>query len=428
MSKYAIQVEGLGKEYVIGGAEQRYESFRNVLSSVWYAPFKKFRKLSGVVGEDERFWALRNVSFAVEQGEVLGVIGRNGAGKSTLLKVLSRITSPTEGRVVTTGRIASLLEVGTGFHGELTGRENIFLNGAILGMKRREIEERFQSIVDFSGIEKFINTPVKRYSSGMYVRLAFAVAAELSAEVLLVDEVLAVGDQAFQEKCLGRMSELGSVGRTAVFISHNLSMIRKLCDRVLLLDHGLVSGIGSPDSIIELYNSEIAENEGIAGAKGEGVIFSLPLGDRNENFVLSSIRICDISGQPKKSIHTWDSFVLVMQFRCSEAVDRAACGLIVETLDGVKVMDCSSFRDNDLIFSLAEGTSEIGIRFDQFPLSAGKFLLGAGIALRGEKWLCFNRIHFEVQESDVYSSGFPPKAEFKLVAPDFNWIIGEGKS
>lgn len=253
MSRHAVQVDGLGKEYIIGGAEQRHDSFREMLSGALLAPIRKLRKLGGAATEEERFWALKDISFNVEAGEVLGVIGRNGAGKSTLLKVLSRITSPTEGRVVTRGRVASLLEVGTGFHPELTGRENIYLNGAILGMSRAEIDRRFDTIVEFAEVEKFLDTPVKRYSSGMYVRLAFSVAAHLEPDIMLVDEVLAVGDASFQQKCLGKMQDVADLGRTVIFVSHNLGAIAKLCDRALLLERGALVQSGAVTEIIDEY-------------------------------------------------------------------------------------------------------------------------------------------------------------------------------
>lgn len=256
MSKYAIEVKGLGKEYIIGGAEQRHDSFREMLTGALVAPFKKIRKLGGIASEAERFWALKNLSFNVEKGEVLGIIGRNGAGKSTLLKVLSRITSPTEGMALTRGRVASLLEVGTGFHPELTGRENIFLNGTILGMPSAEIHQKFDKIVAFAEIDEFIDTPVKRYSSGMSVRLAFSVAAHLEPEILIVDEVLAVGDLDFQKKCLGKLESVSSEGRTVLFVSHNLSAIRSLCNRCILLNKGQMVSDGACFDVLKEYTSE----------------------------------------------------------------------------------------------------------------------------------------------------------------------------
>jgi lipopolysaccharide transport system ATP-binding protein len=250
MSDVIIKVEGLGKKYIISHEQkERYTALRDVISN----------KVKGLVnrsntGNKEDFWALKDVNFEVSRGEAIGIIGRNGAGKSTLLKILSRITEPSKGRIEFNGRIASLLEVGTGFHPELTGRENVFLNGAILGMSRAEIKSKFDEIIDFSGVEKFLDTPVKRYSSGMYVRLAFAVAAHLESEILVVDEVLAVGDAEFQKKCLGKMNDVSRKdGRTVLFVSHSMDAITRLCNKALLLNNGNVAASGATDTVINHY-------------------------------------------------------------------------------------------------------------------------------------------------------------------------------
>ena len=260
MPDVVIRTEGLGKMYMIGheGDRAHYASLREVIArGVRNATRKGLDLVHGraIVEGDvlEEVWALRNVSFEVRQGEVLGVIGRNGAGKSTLLKILSRITEPTEGRATIRGRVASLLEVGTGFHPELSGRENIFLNGAILGMTRDEIRRKFDDIVAFAEVDKYIDTPVKRYSSGMYVRLAFAVAAHLDPEILLVDEVLAVGDAMFQKKCLSKMNEVAKGGRTVFFISHNMASVTELTSRVLLIDHGQIRMDGASGEVVAAY-------------------------------------------------------------------------------------------------------------------------------------------------------------------------------
>ena len=247
----AIRVSHLGKKYSIGGPQEKYLTFRDAIASSFKAPFKRI--LSNETPPE--FWALKDVSFDVEQGEVVGIIGRNGAGKSTLLKIISRITSPSEGTVDLYGRVGSLLEVGTGFHPELTGLENIFLSGSILGMKKREIENKLDEIVKFSEIEKFLDTPVKRYSSGMYVRLAFAVAAHMDTEILLVDEVLAVGDAAFQKKCMGKMGDVAAKeGRTVLFVSHNMNAIEQLCKYCILIEKGTIKQKGSNVSqIIKSY-------------------------------------------------------------------------------------------------------------------------------------------------------------------------------
>ncbi|HZW29900.1 MAG TPA: ABC transporter ATP-binding protein, partial [Isosphaeraceae bacterium] len=251
MSDVAIRVEGLGKRYRLGGPRERYSTLRDQIRS-WSSPRGRLRRTD----RDERrppFWALKDVSFQIEPGEVVGVIGRNGAGKSTLLKILSRITEPTEGAADIHGRVGSLLEVGTGFHPELTGRENVYLNGAILGMRRSEIARKFDEIVAFAGVEQFIDTPVKHYSSGMYMRLAFAVAAHLEPEILVVDEVLAVGDAQFQKRCLGKMGEVARSGRTVLFVSHNMHAIRSLCTRGILLKSGQVSFQGTAHESVSRY-------------------------------------------------------------------------------------------------------------------------------------------------------------------------------
>lgn len=249
----SIRVQGLWKEYVVNHAQERHGTFYDLLASGLKAPLRRLRQLGGAAPEAERFWALRDVSFDIAPGEVVGVIGRNGAGKSTLLKILSRITAPTKGRIEVRGRLASLLEVGTGFHPELSGRENIYLNGAILGMTRAEVARKFDEIVAFAEVEKFIDTPVKRYSSGMYVRLAFAVAAHLDVDVLVVDEVLAVGDSAFQDKCMSKMEDVSGMGRTVLFVSHNLAAVSRLCGRALVMSAGMNVYNGAVDQGLSAY-------------------------------------------------------------------------------------------------------------------------------------------------------------------------------
>lgn len=250
--KPIIRVENLSKQYRLGAGQSPQMTFRETLVAAARSPIEKLRKREEKK-EQKSFWALKDVNFEIHPGEVVGIIGRNGAGKSTLLKVLSRITEPTEGKVELYGRVGSLLEVGTGFHPELTGRENIFLNGAILGMKQTEIARKFDEIVDFSEIEKFIDTPVKHYSSGMYTRLAFAVAASLEPEILVIDEVLAVGDAEFQKKCLGKMDEVSKHGRTVLFVSHQMGMLAQLCQKAILLEKGQVVTQGKTDAVINTY-------------------------------------------------------------------------------------------------------------------------------------------------------------------------------
>jgi lipopolysaccharide transport system ATP-binding protein len=293
MSPLAIRAEGLSKQYRIGERQDRYDTFRDSFTRTLKSLVMRDR--SGIFSRD-RMWALRDVSFEIEAGQAVGIIGRNGAGKTTLLRVLSRITEPTEGRAELQGRLGSLLEVGTGFHPELTGRDNIFLNGAILGMKRREIAQKFDEIVEFSGIGSSIDTPVKRYSSGMYVRLAFSVAAHLEPEILLVDEVLAVGDAEFQRKCLGKMQSIGQEGRTVCLVSHNMQAITRLCERAILIEKGAVIQDGRSADVVASYlqagvGSASSRNwDGLADAPG------------NELVRLRSVRIVDSEARTTDSV------------------------------------------------------------------------------------------------------------------------------
>ncbi len=295
----AITISGLGKKYKIGAAQERASTLRDALTNAASAPLRRLRHAGSSTGHVSEFWALRDISIEVETGQVVGIIGRNGAGKSTLLKILSRITHPTTGRAVIHGRVGSLLEVGTGFHQELSGRENIYLNGAILGMSRTEIGRKFDEIVDFSEIGDFLDTPVKRYSSGMFVRLAFAVAAHLEPEILLVDEVLAVGDIAFQRKCLGQMERIAGTGRTVFFVSHNMSAVRGLCTRAVQIDEGQLVADGNVDDVVMAY---VAQQ-----TAGPGAVLELPraLGDPDE-LLITAVRVRDDEGRTQGPFHSRD--------------------------------------------------------------------------------------------------------------------------
>jgi lipopolysaccharide transport system ATP-binding protein len=323
----AIIVENLSKSYLIGHGRtlgRGYQTFRETmirgLNTFAHKTADVLRGRQIVEGDEvEEFWALEDVSFEVKRGEVLGVIGRNGAGKSTLLKVLSRITEPTKGRVRIRGRVASLLEVGTGFHPELTGRENIFLNGAILGMARTEIWRKFDEIIAFAEVEKFLDTPVKRYSSGMYVRLAFAVAAHLESEILVVDEVLAVGDAAFQKKCLGKMSEVASGhGRTVLFVSHNMGAVSALCSRAIALERGTIASVGPADGVISDYL------DGIAGSMAESgrVVWADGAGPGEAGFRLREV---SVRGTLRKSYGFADTDEPV-EFACTYTLGSGCTG------------------------------------------------------------------------------------------------------
>ncbi len=288
-SEPIIKVEGLSKKYRLHHEKQeRYTTLRDTVAHRVKGLFRRGSQTESRTSTEEDFWALKDVSFEVNQGEVLGIIGRNGAGKSTLLKILSRITEPTSGRITLNGRVASLLEVGTGFHPELTGRENIFLNGAILGMTKAEIRSKFDEIVAFAEVEKFLDTPVKRYSSGMYVRLAFAVAAHLEPEILVVDEVLAVGDSEFQKKCLGKIGEVAKGGRTVLFVSHNMAAVQSLCSNAILLGSGAIQLLGTVDHVIDKY---LRNSKAIESISRSNPLF---IDDRLEltSFVISPEYIC----------------------------------------------------------------------------------------------------------------------------------------
>ena len=295
MSDIALRTVGLGKMYRIGGERARYRTLRDTLVQTARRPIERMRHPGAATHSSQELWALRDVDLEVKQGEVLGIIGRNGAGKSTLLKVLSHITEPTEGRVEITGRVGSLLEVGTGFHPELTGRENIQLNGAILGMSRKEITRKFDEIVAFAEIEKFLDTPVKRYSSGMYVRLAFAVAAHLEPEILVVDEVLAVGDAAFQQKCLGKMHDVAGHGRTVLFVSHNMAAVHGLCSQCAYLKDGRVANMGPVGTIVNEYLAGLQSanpryQADVSAIAADVAILAVSLPDTSDN---SAFRFAD---------------------------------------------------------------------------------------------------------------------------------------
>lgn len=303
----AIQVNGLGKKYQISHETAAYKTLGETISKTIKAPIRRLRGESRSRSTEE-FWALKDVSFEVKKGEVIGIIGRNGAGKSTLLKILSRITTPTEGTVEVHGRVGSLLEVGTGFHPELSGRENIYLSGSILGMKRSEIDAKFDEIVRFAEMERFLDTPVKRYSSGMYVRLAFAVAAHLEPEILIVDEVLAVGDAKFQKKCLGKMSDVAKEGRTVLFVSHNMSAVRSLCTKGMLLHDGRCVLVDQVDAVIERYLDE--ESAQVF----EKVWNDETTAPANASIRLSRVALCDEEGAVLDTIFTDTVISIVIDY------------------------------------------------------------------------------------------------------------------
>ena len=330
MSKTAIRVENLGKRYNIGVPQIKYQTLRDKLSDGLKRKEKR---------DDSFIWALKDVSFEVKEGSVLGVVGRNGAGKSTLLKILSRVTEPTEGLVEVRGRVGSLLEVGTGFHPELTGRENIFLNGAILGMKRTEIDKKFDEIVTFAEVEKFIDTPVKRYSSGMYLRLAFAVAAHLEPEILVVDEVLAVGDAEFQKKCLGKMSDVAQEGRTVLFVSHNMSAVLRLTQETLVIDHGQLLMRAPTPVAIDYYLSKGLTEEGQKIWQAEEIATA------HKPFRPIAIRVLDKSGNISETVRSIEPFTIEIEYELEKALKGLRVGLYLLTTRGEYIF--TSFDTDD---------------------------------------------------------------------------------
>jgi lipopolysaccharide transport system ATP-binding protein len=382
--KTAIRVDHLGKKYKIGRPQEKYLTLRDAVVNSVKAPFKRFHPISPI----EEFWALKDVSFDVEEGEVVGIIGRNGAGKSTLLKILSRITTPTTGTVDLYGRVGSLLEVGTGFHPELTGRENIFLSGSILGMKRREIEQKLDEIVKFSEIEKFLDTPVKRYSSGMYVRLAFAVAAYMDTEILLVDEVLAVGDAQFQKKCMGKMGEVSKgEGKTILFVSHNMSMISSLCETGILLDHGSTRSQGPVEDVINTYlNSDQI---------GNGEIFFRERLPGDKKAVLHAARIIGGNGSPTVNVQINESFFIEMEYELFEDGMHVGPNLHIKDMYGQYV-----FTTGD---SQLDYTSSLKTKAKRY-ISRCKIpgnLLNAGTFYVGVALTSINPLHVHFYEQDL---------------------------
>ncbi len=424
-----ISVENLGKKYLLHhqSGRQPYVALRDVLSD----GIKKLgRKLTGhgskrtAVAEKEEFWALRDVSFEVRQGERIGIIGRNGAGKSTLLKILSRITEPTTGRVRIKGRIASLLEVGTGFHPELTGRENIFLNGAIQGMNRAEIKKKFDEIVDFAEIEKFLDTPVKRYSSGMYVRLAFAVAAHLEPEILVVDEVLAVGDAQFQKKCLGKMEDVSAKeGRTVLFVSHNLEAMKLLCLRGILLDKGQRLVDKGIEETADCFEALI--QHGVFSCNPSShVIFSKGQ-PPDGGFDLLEVSLVGPAGSPIAFVRTFDTFMFKVTFYSPDVYESKSASIFITTFNGRVLLRLGMYPFSSFKMTWKKGINEVLCQIVKLPLPAGSYLLRFGIceSQTGE-WL-FERdvCHFEVLSNDVYNCGNPPTERLAAVVSDYAWQL-----
>lgn len=397
MRHKVIEVERLSKKYRIGN--RRSDSLYASLGAMFSFSTKPKSEI----------WALKDISFSVEEGDVFGIIGPNGSGKSTLLKILSRITQPTAGRAMTNGRVSSLLEVGTGFHPELTGRENVFLNGSILGMRRAEIKARFDEIVEFSGVEKFIDTPVKHYSSGMYVRLAFSVAAHLQPEILLVDEVLSVGDLAFQEKSLGKMKEVAGSGRTILFVSHNLAAVRQLCTKGIFLQNGAVELEGAIHEIISGYS---------------GMFESKPVFPRSGiRITLDAVYLKDQKSNEVQSLAAGESCRIEVVVEAEE--EMSGVYMVIEFMDafGNNIFECNNRLTGEQII-LKTGKNKMVCVIPKMILTPGKYTAGLRIVAGNE--LVFREsglIRFEILPGHFYATGIMPYFQ-RMVLTEHYWELG----
>lgn len=402
MSDNIIEVRNLGKKYIINHQRERYTMLRDVITR----KVRNIGKRKLETGEREEFWALKDVSFDIKQGDRIGIIGRNGAGKSTLLKLLSRITEPTTGSIGINGRVASLLEVGTGFHPELTGRENIYLNGAILGMSKQEIRNKFDEIVEFAEVEKFLDTPVKRYSSGMYVRLAFSVAAHLEPEILIVDEVLAVGDVQFQKKCLGRMKKVGNEGKTVLFVSHNLAFIQSLCNKGLVLHEGKNMYEGTSEESIYFYsNTNVYTPISIKDIKKR-------MG--NGNAIASNLTILNCRGENTNSIGMGEKFTVELEVEGN--LKNAIVGVIIGNIYFKQLLRAYSYESYNEVINIS-GKSIIRIEFDELPLVQGAYNIHLWIGNIGEVAdYVEDAMEIIVEPRDIFFTG-------KILDPEGNKVF-----
>ena len=419
MSNTVITAENLGKSYMIGHQQQEsYSTLRDILTNLPRQLWSRFRNPQYHTHKDiEEFWALKEVNFEIKQGDRVGIIGRNGAGKSTLLKILSRITEPTTGRVKITGRVASLLEVGTGFHPELTGRENIFLNGAILGMTRTEVKKKFDEIVAFAEVEKFLDTPVKRYSSGMYVRLAFAVAAHLEPEILVVDEVLAVGDAQFQKKCLGKMEAVGKEGRTVLFVSHNMGAVKSLCNSALTLSEGTLVNQGEVGKVVEKYLVSATER-GIG--KGEIYWPTTKEAPGGREMRLVSIRLLGEGDTVMPGVVGDKPLKVEINYRVFEVIRGLEISLQLITSEGVIAFTSSDYGKNANIHPPGLYSTICTIPGDLLNSGLHFIKINANIPtvkvlVKGWEFIGFN-IERTIHHSSISHKKWPG-----IVAPNLSW-------
>jgi len=420
MSDIAIKVENLSKRYRIGAAEIQHDTFLSAIGSWMKSPasnYHKLRRLSSFSengSEEDVIWALKDVSFEVKQGEVIGVIGHNGAGKSTLLKVLSRITAPTEGRIELNGRVASLLEVGTGFHPELTGRENIYLNGTILGMTKVEVDRKFDEIVNFSGVAKFVDTPVKRYSSGMRVRLAFSVAAHLEPEILLVDEVLSVGDAAFQRKSLGKMEDVSKAGRTVILVSHNMASIESLSQKILWLNQGKIVRYSS--DIEDGIRSYLRQNEQIAKSE-DGML--------DKNGIVTRVWCSGVDDEPTENVKIGDTINFHLTLNLQNALFSPRLRYILTNSRGVKVCTLDTrLQSVSMPDYLEPGIFEISCQIPEMALVNDTYYVSTVVYSRKKViWEENNLLTLNVHPTDYYGTGRFPKMTHGVVAIKTDWKV-----
>ena len=395
----AIEVRGLGKQFRVGAAKQvdNSSTLQEMLAEGFANTFRRDRRADTATRRNY-FWALKDLDLDISEGQVIGIVGRNGSGKSTLLKILSDILEPTEGRAVIRGRVASLLEVGTGFHGQLTGRENIYLNGALLGMKQHEVQRNFDRIVEFAGVGKFLDTMVKRYSSGMYVRLAFAVAAYLEPEVLIVDEVLAVGDYEFQQKCLGRMEEVARTGRTVLFVSHNMAAVEALCTRCVLFDGGRLVDDGEPYEITRKYRQQMTMVRGNAQAS-----LSQVEGSSRKQKVFQSACMVDEAGELATVIAVSRPFEVRLNVRIPAGLRSMVFAVRVDSPFGARMFTLLSPPSQDLY---QEGEQEVVCRVNEMPLAPGPYRIGLAVSTNREILDMISDVfEFIVVDGEIYKEG-----------------------
>jgi lipopolysaccharide transport system ATP-binding protein len=416
MSEIIIRVDGLGKQYRLGGRKLSGSLRESMVKGLAGLLRGLGRKEEGKNGQGS-FWALKNVSFDIQKGQVVGIIGRNGAGKSTLLKILSRITEPTTGEVEVRGRIGSLLEVGTGFHQELTGRENIYLNGAILGMRREEIARQFDNIVAFAGVERFIDTPVKHYSSGMHIRLGFAVAAHLNPEILIVDEVLAVGDAEFQRRCIGKMEDIAKSGRTVLLVTHNLATIQNLCSHGIVLKTGEVVAQGEIEQAVQCYLNEAIESNGAAD------LGSVPRG-RGLKAVIRRIELSDQDGRLTNAFPTGAAVRARISYQHEAPLRLPFFGLTVETVTGTKVFWFQTRLQDPGFPTELPASGCVTCDIPSLPLVPGTYFVSAGC---GAGVSLLDRLHrvvrLEITERDVFGTGKLPTAKESLIVAGASWGV-----